>query len=76
MTSPQSRFMSLVEASTNTALGFGVSVAANLLILPLFGFPIHLGPALSIGAIFTLISIIRSYLLRRLFEFIRTKSPW
>lgn len=64
----QSRRMSLVEASTNTAVGYLLAVVAQLAVFPLFHLPARLNNALAIGAIFTLISIVRSYLLRRLFE--------
>ena len=64
----QSRRMSLVEASTNTAVGYLLAVAMQLAVFPLFHLPARLNDALAIGAIFTIISIVRSYLLRRLFE--------
>ena len=64
----QSRRMSLVEAGTNTAVGYLLAVAMQLAVFPLFHLPARLNDALAIGAIFTVISIVRSYLLRRLFE--------
>jgi hypothetical protein len=33
----QSRFMSLVEATTNVVVGFGVAVLAQVAVFPLFG---------------------------------------
>jgi hypothetical protein len=41
---------------------------ANLTILPWFGFAIKPGQALTMGAIFTVISVVRSYALRRAFN--------
>lgn len=67
----QSRLMSLVEAIVNVAVGYGVAVATQLTVFPWFGLPARLGDALAIGAIFTVVSILRSFLLRRLFEAIR-----
>lgn len=67
----QSRLMSALEASANVAVGYGVSVAANLVVLPAFGYPIHAGAAAAIGLVFTLISLVRSFILRRLFEAFR-----
>ncbi len=64
----QSHAHSLLEAFTNVAAGFGVSTAANYLILPSYGCSPGLAPALEIGLIFTLISFARSYLLRRAFN--------
>jgi hypothetical protein len=40
-------------------------------IFPLFGLAVSLGDNLVIGGIFTLVSVIRSFLLRRLFEAVR-----
>jgi hypothetical protein len=45
---------------------------ANLLILPLYGFHVTGHQAFSMGLIFTVIAIVRSYLLRRVFNSIRS----
>ena len=70
----QSRTMSLIEATANVAVGFWVAVVAQALVFPLFGF--HAAPAqhLAISAIFTGVSLIRSFTLRRLFEAIKAAS--
>ena len=67
----QSRRMSLIEAIANVAVGFGVAVATQIAVFPLFGLHASLSENLAIGAIFTGASIARSYALRRLFEAIR-----
>ena len=64
----QSRAMSLVEAITNVVVGYGVAVLTQLLVFPLFGLHTTLAEDLMIGAIFTVVSIARSFALRRLFE--------
>lgn len=69
----QSRLMSFLESWVNIAIGFGVSVAANILVLPLFGFEPSTSDALGIGLIFTAISFARSYLVRRLFNRIQRR---
>lgn len=66
--SGQKKSHSLIEAIFNTVLGFGISMAANLIVLPCFGFKVSVHDAFNIGVIFTIISIIRSYVLRRLFN--------
>jgi hypothetical protein len=68
----QSRRMSLAEALTSTAIGYGVAVGTQLVVFPAFGLPATLGDSLAIGAIFTVVSIIRGYAVRRLFETWRT----
>jgi len=45
-----------------------VSVAANMLVLPEFGYSPGLQEATEIGVIFTGISLARSYVLRRVFN--------
>ena len=51
----QSRRMSLVEALANVAVGFGVAVATQIAVFPLFGLHASLSENLAIGAIFTLL---------------------
>jgi hypothetical protein len=70
----QSRAMSLVESLANVAVGYGVAVVAQILIFPIFGLHITLAQNLMMGAIFTVVSIGRSYALRRLFEEIRLRD--
>jgi len=67
----QSRLMSLVESIANVIVGYGVAVVTQILIFPFFGLQMTLSENLKMGAIFTLVSIARSFLLRRLFEAIR-----
>ena len=67
----QSRAMSLVEAVANVVVGYGVAVVTQILIFPIFGLHTTLAQNLKLGAVFTVVSIGRSYLLRRLFEAIR-----
>lgn len=64
----QSRKGSVVEAMTNTAIGYGINFTANLLIFPLFGMHISLANNFLMGLIYTAISIARSYVLRRVFN--------
>lgn len=70
----QSRMMSLVEAIANVAVGYGIAVASQILIFPIFGLHTTLAQNLMIGAVFTAISIGLSFALRRLFEAIRIAS--
>lgn len=70
----QSRTMSLVEAIANVGVGFGVAVLAQIAVFPLFGLDVPFTDNLLIGAIFTAVSIGRSFALRRLFEAIRVRS--
>jgi len=64
----QSRKMSLVEAIANMAIGYGVAVLTQLVVFPLFGLAVSLSENLAIGLIFTVVSLLRSYWIRRLFN--------
>lgn len=64
----QSRLQSLVETSASTAVGFGISWAATLVVLPLFGHQPSVADGFGITVFFTVISLVRGYALRRLFN--------
>jgi len=69
----QTRLMSLVESVANVIVGYGVAVVTQMLIFPVFGLHTTLAQNLKIGAIFTIVSIARSFALRRVFEAIRMR---
>jgi hypothetical protein len=64
----QSKKQSFTEAIINTAVGFGISWASTFLIFPLVGIASSPGKNLLITFYFTIISIARSYVLRRYFN--------
>jgi hypothetical protein len=64
----QTKLGSFAEAWANIAVGFGINFSANMLVLPYFGFAITAGKAFGIGVVFTVISLARSYVLRRWFN--------
>ena len=64
----QSPVMSLTEAVANVIIGYGVAVVVQIGVFPLFGFWPTIKQNLTLGAVFTGVSLLRSYLLRRLFE--------
>ena len=68
----QSRRMSLIEALSNVAIGYGVAVLTQITVFPLFGLHVSLSDNLLIGALFTLVSVARSYAVRRMFERMRS----
>lgn len=67
----QTRAMSAVESMVNVAIGYGVAVASQCLIFPIFGIYIPLSDNLLIGVYFTMISLARSYAVRRWFVRVR-----
>ena len=64
----QSKFMSIFETCTNTLIGYLVAVCSQIIIFPLFNIEIPIADNFLIGLWFTLISILRGYFLRRLFN--------
>lgn len=67
----QTRLGSLAETLTNTAVGFGISMGINALVMPAFGHALSLAHNFWITAIFTVASIARGYVLRRIFTRIK-----
>lgn len=64
----QAKLGSLAEAWANIAVGFTINWCANMVVLPWFGFHVTGGQAFGIGVVFTAISLVRSYVLRRWFN--------
>lgn len=61
----QTKLESFFEASLNVAIGFGVSLLANMFILPLYGVHVSFAVDIQVTLWFTVISLLRSYLIRR-----------
>lgn len=64
----QSRSMSLVESITNTVLGIVLAVFTQILVFPWFGLHATIKTNISLALVFTAISLVRSYLVRRFFN--------
>lgn len=70
----QTRKASLVETLLNTAMGYGIALVAQIVVFPWFGIRIPLSSNIAIGIVFTGVSIVRSFILRRLFEALRVRG--
>ncbi len=65
----QTKLGSAVEVALNLLVGYTINFTANILILPLFGFKsLTVVKNLEIGLVFTVISILRQYIIRRYFN--------
>lgn len=64
----QTRLGSLIEAIINVLIGFCINFSANMMIFPMFGFHITPGANFLLGMIYTVISVVRSYAVRRWFN--------
>ena len=71
----QTRAMSAIESAANVAIGYGVAVSSQMLIFPMFGIHIPLADNLLIGGYFTMISLARSYAVRRMFNAKKINNP-
>ncbi len=64
----QEKIISLVESIINVIFGYFIAVISQIIIFSFFDINISLMQNLEIGLYFTIISIIRSYFVRRLFN--------
>lgn len=64
----QTRIESLVEVLLNVAIGWVIALVTQLLVFPMFGINISIGDQLGISVIFTVVSIVRGYVIRRWFN--------
>ena len=64
----QSRRHSFIEAMTNISVGFFIAWMATMYVMPAFGYDINYTKAFGITMVFTVISIVRQYILRRVFN--------
>lgn len=72
--SKQPRTASLVEAVINISVGFSLGLACQLIFLPPLGGELSLSANLVFAAIMTVVSIARSYVLRRVFEALHIRT--
>ena len=66
----QTKKMSLIETIVSVAIGYIVALLSQIVVFPLFDIEVSLIDNLLIGLLFTVISIIRGYYIRRLFNWI------
>ncbi|GEC15174.1 DUF7220 family protein [Nitrobacter winogradskyi] len=71
----QSKWMSVLESIINIVVGFGISMAAQAVFLPMLGVPVPWHANFIFALIMTAISIVRSFTLRRLFEALHIRRP-
>jgi len=64
----QSKLGSLSESVTNVLIGISFGFIANIVVLPAFGYMVTFKDGLLISVVFTIISIFRSYVIRRIYN--------
>lgn len=72
----QTRMMSFMEAATSVAAGFLLSLGMQVVLFPAVGLQTTWTQNLKLALGFTVLSLARSYGVRRLFEYLgRTRTP-
>lgn len=64
----QTRTQSVIESVINVLIGYVVAVVSQMVIFPVFGIQVGLVDNLLIGCYFTIVSLVRSYFVRRFFN--------
>ena len=64
----QSRRMSGLESVANVGIGYGIALTTQVIVFGSLGLSVSLEQNLWIGGIFTAVSLVRSYVVRRLFN--------
>ena len=64
----QTKTESFIESISNVVIGYLVALFSQIVIFPFYGIEISITDNLMIGVWFTIISITRSYLIRRYFN--------
>lgn len=64
----QTRRQSVIETAANYISGFAIAWGMNRYLLPLYGFHVNNSSATSLTVIFTVVSVLRSYICRRIFN--------
>jgi hypothetical protein len=70
----QSKRGSMIETVTGTAIGYSVAVVTQVIVFPWFGLQVSTSQNLLIAAVFTIISLVRGYWVRRLFNYMHTRG--
>jgi hypothetical protein len=65
---PQSRLASLAEAAANVAVGFAIALAAQATLMRAYGIGTSFAQDFAITCWFTVISLARGYVVRRVFN--------
>jgi len=70
----QTRLQSLIEAWANTLIGYVINLLVQLVVYPFYGATFTFGQNIQIGLIFMVVSIARSYILRRGFNWLHSRN--
>jgi heme/copper-type cytochrome/quinol oxidase subunit 4 len=72
--SRQTKTTALIEACASVGIGFVVSIIITAIVMPLYGHHVTLSQNIQITLIFTVASIVRSYVMRRIFDHLQHRG--
>lgn len=64
----QSKKHSVLESATNVIVGLLVSIITQMILYPIMGIPVSFNQNLIITAVFFVLSFVRGYVIRRIFN--------
>ena len=64
----QTKRKSLIESVIQTIIGLGTSILIQVILYPMMGIPVTFSQNIIITLVFFLVSIVRGYFVRRIFE--------
>jgi len=64
----QTKRKSLIESIIQTVIGLGTSILIQIILYPMMGIPVTFSQNLIITLVFFLVSIVRGYFVRRIFD--------
>lgn len=64
----QTKTRSMVESWVNVVVGLAVNILIQRIVFPVYGWDVSYSENIQISLIFTVVSVVRSYGLRRLFN--------
>ncbi len=64
----QTKLASIIETVLNISMGYVINTATAILLLPVFGVYLSIGLNMKISAAMTIVSVVRSYFVRRAFN--------
>ena len=70
----QTKLQSLLEAWANTLIGYTINLGVQLVVYPFYGATFTFAQNVQIGLIFLVVSVVRSYVLRRAFNHLHGKK--
>lgn len=75
MATGQSRSASILETVAGTATGFVLSIWVQRLLFPALGHDLALTENMVVASVFTAVSLLRGYVVRRTFNVLRDQLP-